>query len=496
MLSKNEILTGLQFPFTLLSESLNTTERPPYELSYQFAASQPSDLSYSYTGWTVLTVAEKNEMRAAMDQFEAALNIRFEEVTGASDPDFNIGKVHLPGTTIGLGGYTYSAWAGGRLAAYDGFTVFDNTLDLATGWRALLLHELGHALGLKHPFENDEGHGPLPAAFDSYKYTVMSYTSNPDTVEEPGGLALFDIFALQDLWGRNLEHNSGNTTYAGPRVTGVDVIWDGGGMDVLDASAFDTAVVLNLTPGSFSQFGGHEDVAIAFGVQIEQAIGGAGNDRLIGGAAHNSLDGGAGADTINGGGGNDIIIGGPDTGDQRDVIYAGGGNDLINGGAGNDLLYGMDGNDTIAGGFGVDELQGQNGNDVITGSAFSDLVFGGAGNDFINGGFGHDRINGGSGADKFYHLGILDHGSDWVQDYDAAEGDVFVFGSAAASAGDFQVNFTHTESTGGERAGVDVIEEAFVIYKPTGQITWALVDGAGQDQINLQIGSDVFDLLV
>ena len=37
--------------------------------------------------------------------------------------------------------------------------------------------------------------------------------------------------------------------------------------------------------------------------------------------------------------------------------------------------------------------------------------------------------------------------------------------------------------------------EAFVIYKPTGQILWALVDGGGQDSINLQIGGDTFDLL-
>ncbi len=34
-----------------------------------------------------------------------------------------------------------------------------------------------------------------------------------------------------------------------------------------------------------------------------------------------------------------------------------------------------------------------------------------------------------------------------------------------------------------------------MIYKPTGQIMWALVDGQGQSSINLQIGADVFDLL-
>ena len=70
-----------------------------------------------------------------------------------------------------------------------------------------------------------------------------------------------------------------------------------------------------------------------------------------------------------------------------------------------------------------------------------------------------------------------------------------VFGDAAARAGQFQVNFAHTENSAGERSGADAVEEAFVIYKPTGQILWALVDGAGQDSINLQIGAEIYDLL-
>lgn len=65
----------------------------------------------------------------------------------------------------------------------------------------------------------------------------------------------------------------------------------------------------------------------------------------------------------------------------------------------------------------------------------------------------------------------------------------------AATASDFQVNLAHTANDAGERAGDDAVQEAFVIYKPTGQIMWALVDGGGQDQINLKTGSDTFDLL-
>ncbi|MEY8841843.1 calcium-binding protein [Cribrihabitans sp. XS_ASV171] len=221
-----------------------------------------------------------------------------------------------------------------------------------------------------------------------------------------------------------------------------------------------------------------------------------GNDTLRGFEGNDTLDGGIGTDLLNGGDGDDQIIGGPDghEADLRDVIYAGAGNDLAEGGGGNDQIFGQEGNDTLAGGFGADELQGQDGDDVITGGALSDLVFGGAGNDFVNGGFGYDRINGGDGADRFFHLGIADHGSDWVQDYDAAEGDVLVFGQTA-TADQFQINLAHTATPNGERSGNDDVQEAFVIYRPTGQIMWALVDGEGQESINIQIGGELFDLM-
>jgi Ca2+-binding RTX toxin-like protein len=123
------------------------------------------------------------------------------------------------------------------------------------------------------------------------------------------------------------------------------------------------------------------------------------------------------------------------------------------------------------------------------------LVFGNAGNDFVNGGFGHDRINGGAGADRFFHLGILDHGSDFIQDYNAAEGDLLLSGIAGATRSQFQVNLNDAVAPDGEKAGDDAVQEAFVIYRPTGQILWALIDGAGQSEINLRIGADTFDLL-
>ncbi|MEQ9696013.1 calcium-binding protein [Shimia sp. SDUM112013] len=217
--------------------------------------------------------------------------------------------------------------------------------------------------------------------------------------------------------------------------------------------------------------------------------GGDANDRLDGLAGNDILQGGDGADTLIGGAGNDQIFGGLTDADLRDVVFGGDGNDTIQGGAGNDELRGDAGNDDIAGGAGADTVIGGAGDDVMTGSNFGDLIFGGDGFDFVNGGFGSDRVNGGNGADRFFHVGVAGHGSDWIQDYDAAEGDLLLYGGSA-TINQFQVNRANTAN-----AGEASVDEAFVIYKPTGQILWALVDGFGNAEINIRIAGVEYDLL-
>ncbi len=219
-------------------------------------------------------------------------------------------------------------------------------------------------------------------------------------------------------------------------------------------------------------------------------VGNADANRLLGNRGDNRLSGGDGNDTLVGNGGDDTLIGGDSAADLRDVAYGGDGYDRIDGGYGNDELRGDDGNDTVSGGFGTDTVIGGAGDDVLTGEAWSDMLYGNDGDDFVNGGFGYDRVNGGAGADRFFHLGIADHGSDWIQDFSSAEGDVLLFGRAGADADDFQVNFAETAN-----AGESGVEEAFVIYRPTGQILWALVDGAAQAEITLISGGIEYDLL-
>ncbi|ETX26663.1 calcium-binding protein [Roseivivax isoporae] len=272
---------------------------------------------------------------------------------------------------------------------------------------------------------------------------------------------------------------------------------------VIDGTAFDR-VVLDLAADA------RNDAVLATGTDLPEWLGGlagddmltaraegsvvdggAGNDRLIAEVAGTRLQGHTGSDTLIGSAGADDLQGGATPDDLRDVSYGGAGNDMIDGGYGNDDLHGGAGADTIAGGFGADTVIGNGGDDVITGGAFSDLLFGGDGMDFVNGGFGSDRVNGGAGADRFFHAGSEGHGSDWIRDFFHAEGDTLVWGGGAAREDQFQVNIATTPGAGDAH-----VEEAFVIHRPTGQILWALVDGAGEDGLMLQIGGASYDLLV
>lgn len=129
---------------------------------------------------------------------------------------------------------------------------------------------------------------------------------------------------------------------------------------------------------------------------VENLIGGSGNDVFYGSAAANTLTGGAGNDRLFGRGGNDTLHGG--TGD--DALY---------GLTGDDTLYGDAGNDTLSGGDGSDILHGGDGNDTVTGGTGDDDAFGDAGNDTLTEpeavANGSDYLSGGSGVDAVSYAG-------------------------------------------------------------------------------------------
>ena len=298
-----------------------------------------------------------------------------------------------------------------------------------------LLHEIGHSLGLTHPFVSTV----LPAAEDNDRYTVMTYTEvYGSSGVYAAGPMLYDIAAIQHLYGANTNFNSGNTTYSfGDSQIIYETLWDGGGIDSIVYTGARTATI-NLNPGTFSSIGlspagdgttAVDNLSIAFGATIENAVGGSGNDVITGNSADNTLTGGGGSDLLVGGGGADALDGGI-------------GNDTLNGGAGADTLTGGGGNDsyvvdssgdqvveasgggtdwvnssvtftlaanvenlTLTGSASIDGIGNALAN-VITGNAGSNSLIGGAGADALDGGTGgNDRLEGGSGYDSYFFDG-------------------------------------------------------------------------------------------
>ena len=178
------------------------------------------------------------------------------------------------------------------------------------------LHELGHALGLKHPFELGDNGQPTFSQlgindYDSQKYTILSYDSigNGTTSGHAASFMPFDIAALQHIYGVNNSYNTGNNTYS-LGTNRWETIWDAGGNDTITSSGFSVPTTIDLREGLYSSTAtnGNGGYLIAYNAIIENATGGSGNDTLTGNSSANTLYGGLGADTLDGRGGNDTLI--------------------------------------------------------------------------------------------------------------------------------------------------------------------------------------------
>lgn len=235
------------------------------------------------------------------------------------------------------------------------------------------IHEFGHALGLKHPHAGTSLNPvAMPLPHDDHQHTVMSYNSHPSTA--PVGLTTNetfgypqtympdDIAALQTLYGANYRFRADDTTYRWSPETGevfvngqgrgrpgagkgdpeenriFQTIWDGGGTDTYDLSAYAFGVSIDLNPGASSILARDQLAVLAYSLTagwglveaagnvtnarlhdgdarslIENAQGGRGPDRIVGNEAANVLTGREGDDTLQGGPGNDVLTGGSGT---------------------------------------------------------------------------------------------------------------------------------------------------------------------------------------
>ncbi|SFC70587.1 DUF4214 domain-containing protein [Massilia yuzhufengensis] len=227
---------------------------------YTFSISSGNEKNVA--GQEAFTQAQQIATRAAFDYLQQVTGIQFVETAIGTSAQFHLANRNLDNSsTTGLCSWesSYSYGAGNVLNSYsaNAYVYLDNV-----EWRAqnrnlepggegyeTLLHELGHALGLKHPFEDDIR---LPASQDNPGNTLMSYGSGgPYSTFSP-----YDIAALNWLYGGDgLRGALGiNSTAGGRYVTGTT------GADRLTGSAADDM---------FAGFGGNDTI-----------LGGAGNDTV------------------------------------------------------------------------------------------------------------------------------------------------------------------------------------------------------------------------
>lgn len=340
-----------------------------------------SRLDFGYTPdpgtsfFSPMNTAQKTAIRAVLEHYESVSGLTFTELgSGSANGTLRF----MEGTNIEAA-FAYlpdSTEAGGDVwlnsVDYNAPVVGDYA-------HITLLHEIGHALGLKHGHET-EGPGKMTANRDSMEFSVMTYSSyiGQDLDAEPyftnaedsfaQSLMMYDIAAIQRYYGANFTTNSDDTRYTFSTTTGemslngvgqgtpagnvvFRTIWDGGGVDTYDFSNYATSLDIDLVPGSFTdldtvgdaqraelnQFSnastsharGHVFNALQYEADtrslIENATGGSGDDVISGNFVGNVLLGNGGNDILSGDAGNDTLIGG----------------------AGADRMFGGDGNDTI-----------------------------------------------------------------------------------------------------------------------------------------------------
>jgi Ca2+-binding RTX toxin-like protein len=328
----------------------------------------------------------------------------------------------------------------------------------------VLMHELGHSLGLSHPHSASSpnlvsrDYGNLrflgfdqlgfrtDTDFDMNKeyFSIMSY-DDESIVPYLNAYTpmILDVIALSQAYGEGQgTHGIGNDMITAGTI-GYRTFFDKGGIDTIDLSMYSDGAYLqmgvvitgatHLVGVSMSGYDAAKTIINAndpeslrwFYGEYENAQGSYNDDLIIGAYYANTINGNTGADYIDAMGGDDSITGG----DGDDTLIGGAGNDTFdwdsNGRGGNDILYGGTGNDVYVLNSPLDsviEYSGEGEDTIWVNISYSInnlsnienlrgvgsvgiILTGNEADNLISGSTGNDTIYGGTGNDKVFFNG-------------------------------------------------------------------------------------------
>jgi len=283
-------------------------------LTYSFMTQSPSQGGEGGVGFTSFTELQKQTIRDLFYVLQSQTGLAFSEVTG------DAGQIRLGvNQQSNTRGYSFIPDEfKGDARAGDVWIDQETAAVMKPGQEGyyVLLHELGHALGLQHPLTEADTSGAtvLLNSLSSVNNTVMLDVSAASVGGAwPTWFGSFDLQALRHLYG-NRAYASGNDTYVVKDATSSMTIVDDGGMDTLDASNVSVSVSIDLRAGKLSSIGMDIDgtskfnnVAIATGSLIENVMGSPFDDVIIGNAQNNLVTFMGGNDIVDGQGGVDLI---------------------------------------------------------------------------------------------------------------------------------------------------------------------------------------------